>query len=90
MTVSLPFFLGKLGLVTDSPDGTFVGQNLARFPHGTDPYSHVATWIYEKRWFDYETRTCPNFMYCGHYNQVTILRARRCWALNFKELSVDS
>jgi len=59
------------------PDGTFVGQNLARFPHGTDPYSHVATWIYEKRWFDFETRTCSNFAYCGHYNQMIWHRTNR-------------
>lgn len=59
------------------PDGTFVGQNLARFPHGSDPVNHVATWIYEKRWFDFNTRTCPNFAYCGHYNQMIWFKTNR-------------
>jgi len=58
-------------------NGVQVGQNLARFPHGSDPVSHVLTWVAEKRYFDFNTRICPNMTDCGHYNQLVWAQASR-------------
>jgi len=64
------------------PDGTRVGQNLARAHWSEDlgvypPDKHVENWVLESKYFNFRTSTCEEMGDCGHYSQLIWARTSK-------------